>query len=195
MDLFVTKVSDFIIKDIDTIRHDIIDYVLKQESESPSIGQYSMRGPTGYHSSDDLCSLEEDWSKDLKLLLHRMITEHAVSQDRAIPPPELSKINCWGMVMREGDHSVFHNHPSCLYSGVLYLEVPKDLDDREGQLVFVDPRTQTRVGKYYDHTVYYKITPKIGHGFVFPNWLDHYVEPHFCEGNRISISFNLADMY
>ena len=193
MDLFVTKVSDFIIKDIDTIRHDIINYVLEQESSAPEHGQYSMRGNTGYHSTDDLCNLDTQWSKDLKLLLHRMLSEHAVSRDRAIPPPEISRINCWGMVMRKGDHSVFHNHPSCLFSGVLYLEVPEALE-KEGQLVFVDPRTQTRVGKYYDHTVYHKITPKIGHAYVFPNWLDHYVEPYFCEGNRISISFNLADM-
>ena len=192
MDLFVTKVSDFIIKDIDTLRHDIINYILRQESECPSGGQYSMRGSTGYHSSDDLCFLEEEWSKDLKLLIHRMLMEHAISEDRAIPPPELCRINCWGMVMRQGDHSVFHNHPSCLYSGVLYLDVPEGLEE-EGQLVFVDPRTQTRVGKYYNHTVYHKIIPKVGHAYVFPNWLDHYVEPHFCEGNRISISFNLGN--
>lgn len=194
MDLFITKVSDFIIKDIDTIRHDIINYVLQQESESPGNSQYSMRGSSGYHSTDDLCNLEENWSNDLKLLLHRMLTEHAVSNDRAIPPPHISRINCWGMVMRKGDHSVFHNHPSCLYSGVLYLDVPENLNPKEGQLVFVDPRTQTRVGRYYSHSVYQKITPKIGHAFVFPNWLDHYVEPHFCDGNRISVSFNLADM-
>ena len=76
MDLFVTKVSDFIIKDIDTIRHDIINYVLEQESSAPEHGQYSMRGNTGYHSTDDLCNLDTQWSKDLKLLLHRMLSEH-----------------------------------------------------------------------------------------------------------------------
>ncbi|AMO43122.1 hypothetical protein R1080702_113 [Cyanophage S-RIM32] len=96
--------------------------------------------------------------------------------------------------MRKGDHSTFHNHPGALFSGVLYLEVPEDLGENEGQLVFVDPRGQTRVGRYYDHHVFHKITPKVGHGYVFPNWLDHYVEPHFCDGNRISISFNLMDM-
>ena len=193
MDLFVTKVSDYVITDIDIIRHDIINYILHQESENPTKGQYSMRGPTGYHSSDDLCFLEESWSEDLKLLIHRMLTEHAVSEDRAIPPLELCRINCWGMVMRQGAQAVFHNHPSCLYTGVLDVDVPHHLGEKEGQLVFVDPRTQTRVGKYYNHQVYHKITPKIGHAFVFPNWLDHYVEAHFCDGNRISLSFNLGN--
>ena len=194
MNLFVTKVSDFIIKDIDAIRYDIINYILWEETGCPTMGQYSMRGSTGYHSSDNLCNLKEDWSKDLKLLLHRMLSEYAVSQDRAVPPPEISRINCWGMVMRKGDYSSFHNHPAALYSGVLYLDVPQNLGEKEGQLVFVDPRAQTRVGKYYDHHVFHRITPKIGHGYVFPNWLDHFVDPHYCEGNRISISFNLCDM-
>ena len=100
---------------------------------------------------------------------------------------------CWAMVMRDGDYSSFHNHPSAMYSGVLYLKVP-ELDDGEGQLVFVDPRPQTRVGKYYDQHVYHRITPKKGDGYVFPNWLDHFVEPHFSGRERISLSFNLVDM-
>lgn len=194
MDLFVTRVSDFIIKDIDTLRFDIINHILKEENIPEEHRSYSMRGETGYHSRDDLCNRNEQWSKDLKLLLHAMLQEHAVSQDRAIPPPEISRINCWGMVMRKGDFSSFHNHPSALFSGVLYLDVPQNLGEKEGQLVFVDPRTQTRVGRYYDHHVFHRITPKIGHGYVFPNWLDHFVDPHYCEGNRISISFNLCDM-
>ena len=81
-----------------------------------------------------------------------------------------------------------------MYSGVLYLKVPK-LNDKEGQLVFVDPRAQTRVGKYYDHHVFHRITPKKGDAYVFPNWLDHFVDPHFGTEERISLSFNLADMY
>jgi len=194
MDLFVTRVSDFIIKDIDTLRFDIINHILQEETIPEEHRSYSMRGETGYHSRDDLCNRKEQWSKDLKLLLHTMIQEHAVSQDRAIPPPEISRINCWGMIMRKGDFSSFHNHPSALFSGVLYLDVPQNLGEKEGQLVFVDPRAQTRVGRYYDHHVFHRITPKIGHGYVFPNWLDHFVDPHYCEGNRISISFNLCDM-
>ena len=137
MDLFVTRVSDFIIKDIDTLRFDIINHILHEETIPEEHRSYSMRGETGYHSRDDLCNRNEQWSKDLKLLLHAMIQEHAVSQDRAIPPPEISRINCWGMVMRKGDYSSFHNHPSALFSGVLYLDVPQNLGEKEGQLVFV----------------------------------------------------------
>ena len=194
MNLFSTKVSDYIIKDIDLIKNDIIEHILTEESRGIKNKQYSMRGVTGYHSDDNLCNLDFSWSKDLKLLLHTMLQEHAISVDRAIPPPNISRINCWGMIMRKGDHSTFHNHPSCLFSGVLYLDVPKKLNNNEGNLVFIDPRPQTRVGKYYDHHVFHKISPKIGYGYIFPNWLDHYVEPHFCDGNRISISFNLCDM-
>mgnify|MGYP005691183535 CR=1 FL=1 len=194
MDLFVTRVSDYIISDIDTLRFDIINHILNEESSAEPHKSYSMRGKTGYHSHDDLCNREESWSKDLKLLLHRMIQDHAVHSNRPVPPPNIARINCWAMIMRKGDFSSFHNHPSALFSGVLYLDVPEQLDKKEGQLVFVDPRSQTRVGRYYDHDVFKRITPKIGHGYVFPNWLDHFVDPHYCEGNRISLSFNLCDM-
>ena len=193
MNLFVTQVSDFDIPDIDTIGIPIIEHVLNQEKEDVKGKQYSMRGRTGYHSLDDLASRNEDWSVALKNVLHAMIQEHAAKGDRAIPPAEMCRIMCWAMVMRDGDYSSFHNHPSAMYSGVLYLKVP-ELDDGEGQLVFVDPRPQTRVGKYYDQHVYHRITPKKGDGYVFPNWLDHFVEPHFSGRERISLSFNLVDM-
>ena len=49
--------------------------------------------------------------------------------------------------------------------------------------------------KYYDHHVFHRITPKKGDAYVFPNWLDHFVDPHFGTEERISLSFNLADMY
>ena len=194
MDLFVTRVSDFDVPDIDSIGNPIIEHLKKEEQTREGGKQYSLRGKTGYHSRDDLCSKDEPWSPQLKGLLHMMLTEHAVKEDRAIPPVDMCRINCWGMIMREGDFSSFHNHPSAMYSGVLYLKVPK-LNDKEGQLVFVDPRAQTRVGKYYDHHVFHRITPKKGDAYVFPNWLDHFVDPHFGTDERISLSFNLADMY
>ena len=153
-----------------------------------------MRGRTGYHSLDDLATRNEDWSVALKNVLHAMIQEHAAKGDRAIPPAEMCRIMCWAMVMRDGDYSSFHNHPSAMYSGVLYLKVPETLEEGEGQLVFVDPRAQTRVGKYYDQNVFKRITPKKGDGYVFPNWLDHFVDPHYSGKERISISFNLVDM-
>lgn len=195
MDLFVTRVSDFQIPDIHLLSDHIIPHVLEEEETIERQGDaYSMRGKTGYHSKDNLCGIDAEWSENLKLVLHAMIQEHAANEGQAIPPAHLCRIACWAMIMRAGDHSVFHNHPNARYSGVLYLKVPPGLEKKEGELVFVDPRTQTRVGKYYDHHVFHRIHPVPGEGWVFPNWLDHYVEPHFCEGERISLSFNLIYM-
>ena len=194
MDLFVTRVSDFDIPDIDTIGIPIIEYLLEQEKGDPRGNRYSLRGKGGYHSNDNLAGMDTEWSKALKNLLHAMLTEHAAKEDRAIPPVEMCRIMCWGFILRDGDISSFHNHPSAVYSGVLYLKVPETLEEGEGQLVFVDPRAQTRVGKYYDQNVFKRITPKKGDGYVFPNWLDHFVDPHYSGKERISISFNLVDM-
>lgn len=193
MDLFVTRVSDFDIPDIDSIGLPIINHLKTEEKERVKAKQYSMRGKTGYHSSNDLCCRSESWSYQLKSILHMMLSDHAEKEKKSIAPLEVCRIECWGMIMREGDFSSFHNHPGSIYSGVLYLKVPK-LENNEGQLVFVDPRSQIRSVRYSDQLAFHRITPKKGDAYIFPYWLDHFVDPHFSNDERISLSFNLVDL-
>ena len=73
MDLFVTRVSDFDVPDIDSIGNPIIEHLKKEEQTRVEGKQYSLRGKNGYHSRDDLCSKDEPWSPQLKGLLHMML--------------------------------------------------------------------------------------------------------------------------
>jgi hypothetical protein len=67
---------------------------------------------------------------------------------------------------------------------------PPVLPENEGRFAVPDPRGGAQGSRLEGSQMFYK-PPVAGTGLVFPSWLPHYVEPHYQEGERISISWNL----
>ena len=99
-------------------------------------------------------------------------------------------INCWCMIMGRGAYSIQHSHPGAIYSGVFWLQVPTEMPRDQGQFVVVDPRQGARLSMYNPEG--FDVAPTRSHGIVFESWLEHLVQPHFIDGERISISWNVA---
>ena len=109
--------------------------------------------------------------------------------------------NMWANINKKYSHNRNHTHPGALWSGVYYIQAPKD----SGRLWFTDPRGEPhmimpRYKKRPSFTwreVYYEPIP--GRLLIFPAWLVHEVEPNLNKefenddnrGWRYSISFNL----
>jgi uncharacterized protein (TIGR02466 family) len=81
-----------------------------------------------------------------------------------------------------------HIH-SGLLSGVFYLQTPENC----GQIVFCNPavRSNYHIIKEPD----YGVPPQRLACLFFPSWLEHYVEPNSSDESRISISFNIGEIY
>ena len=90
-----------------------------------------------------------------------------------------------------------HDHPNFTWSGVFYLKVPENLEGKEGNLEFLDPRSNisSNAGPLDEMKQYFAsniaIKPDVGRIILFPSYLTHWVYPHFSETDRISIAFNL----
>ena len=152
---------------------------------------YSIRGATSHHTRDDLANLDCDWSKKLKNLILNVSSKY-YHHLKGYPLPVTVEVNCWGMCMSKGDYSAMHNHPGADVCGVLWLTVPdKELrDEREGQLVLMDPAYARRVGEFSYPNV--DVEPKEGWGLLFPPYLEHGTEPFYCDGDRFSIAWNVT---
>lgn len=100
------------------------------------------------------------------------------------------QLQSWINLHDRGGFNFLHVHEGCLLSGCFYLSVPTG----SGKLVFRDPRpgvihgcVKGAVPNGYSDI---HLSPAAGLLVLFPNWLEHFVEPHDNDAPRISLSFN-----
>ena len=192
--LFPTQVGEYQVNDEDllaTLRNHLDHERIVNYEEQP----YSIRGKTSHHTRNDLASLDCEWSKKLRALIVKVANEwYTEVYGRPLPEDQV-EVMCWGMIMSEGDYSQVHSHPGSDACGVLWLHNPPEHDGdggspREGNLVLMDPVHCRR--STHPAYVHVDVPPKVGYGLVFHNWLEHYVEPFFGEGDRFSIAWNVT---
>lgn len=110
----------------------------------------------------------------------------------------------WSIINAPGSFNNAHVHPGSHWSGVYYVQTPKNAGDIE----FTDPRTPYVMnqptfepGKKRGKENWTKVrfTPKAGRMLIFPSWLYHAVDPNLSEAagqdaERVIISFNLSQV-
>jgi uncharacterized protein (TIGR02466 family) len=164
-----------------------VEYLQEQRTQ----GQ-GRENTNGNWCSDDCLNDDPRWQGLKELLLN---TVKITLDDRGIIYKDV-RMNCmWANIHASGSFHQQHNHPNCMYSGVIYLQVPtKD----PGNFYFRDPRTAANniVFDYKDDKDphdYYSIVPKQGKILVFPNWLEHGTHAgDYGSEERISVSFNVT---
>lgn len=105
----------------------------------------------------------------------------------------LSLSSAWINVNNKGDFNVPHVHTECAFSAILYVKTPEDC----GKLIFKNP-TESRAypikGNTFGFVPTWEVTPSEGLVYVFPSYLEHYVEPSKADSSRISIAFNFIQI-
>lgn len=100
------------------------------------------------------------------------------------------QLSAWANVHDTGGFNVSHIHQNCWLSGCFYLQVP----DGAGPIVLRDPRPGAMMapfrGGQSNNFQEVRIRPQAGLLLVFPNWLEHAVEPNESPEPRISIAMN-----
>lgn len=102
----------------------------------------------------------------------------------------------WVNLHQEGDRAASHVHVNSMFSGVVYLEVPKD----SGDIIFSIPSmiptyaTNTVNLDIVDSNIYnmreFPITPEKGMILIFPSHIPHYVTHSKALTHRYSVAFN-----
>tara|TARA_R100001460_G_scaffold32220_3_gene63282 strand:+ start:553 stop:1131 length:579 start_codon:yes stop_codon:yes gene_type:complete len=108
---------------------------------------------------------------------------------------EVELNSLWLNINGYKDYNLVHNHGNSLLSGVFYIQVPS----KSGKITFVNSSQRLELYDKYIESGYtpynsskWGFKPKENELFLFPAWLDHYVEPNLNKSKkRISLAFNL----
>jgi uncharacterized protein (TIGR02466 family) len=100
------------------------------------------------------------------------------------------RLEAWANIHDSGGYNLYHLHQNVLLSGCFYLSTPEG----SGDLVFRDPRPGVQLspfsGKGANANQLGRVTPRAGMLVVFPNWLEHAVDPNNAPSARVSIAMN-----
>lgn len=177
--------------DLNALKKEIYDYIEKYSKIGNKISNVG-----GYQSENikfDII-IDKDYS-EIEKLLNLSLETASKSINRA-----LFIDNAWININRSSDYNSVHSHPNCILSSVFYLNIPKNSQEGEGNIVFHRNRSHNDFGldsafnnpgiddKYWSSR--YLISPEDGDIIVFPSSLEHFVKPHYSDEDRISIAMN-----
>ena len=95
----------------------------------------------------------------------------------------------WFGLMNSGDFHILHGHHDngniAELSGAIYLEVPDNLPDPQGNINWIMGGTSSQL-----YNPFWECSPKPGDIFLWPSWLLHTVYPFRSKQERLMISFN-----
>ena len=143
----------------------------------------------GWHSGTDMHKKPEynDLIKELFIMQQEIFKEEHLESE-----PLLG--NMWANINYPGSYNRSHLHPNALFSGVYYVQTPKDsgilkvMDSRQGaQLVMPRQKSGKLPAKLWREV---NFPPIAGRIIIFPAWLWHGVEDNKSNELRISVSFN-----
>ena len=154
----------------------------------------------GWHSAVDMHHRNE-YNHITKWIFQKM--QQVFDDQQYDPDFEPFADNMWANINKRYSHNRNHIHPGGLWSGVYYIQAPKD----SGRIWFTDPRSEAHMilpryktrPNFTWREVYYEPVP--GRLIIFPAWLMHEVEPNLnkeyedendTRGWRYSISFNFG---
>ena len=104
--------------------------------------------------------------------------------------------NAWVNYMKPGDYNPPHTHTGCDFSGVLFVDIPKQLQKeiKEYEGTSKGPGAITFMyGEENDQSITNKESiPINGDLYMFPYNLRHMVNPHKSNCERVSIGINLT---
>lgn len=189
--LFTTNIIEFQNPRSEIFNKQIVEYLKKERASSPELPSFSIKGNTAWHSKDDLANLDYEWSKELRSMILGVSNKYhyGLMRGQGLPPESQVRIKCWALVLGQYSYSNYHTHPNSDISGVYWIDSP-ELPENEGRFAVPDPRGGAQGSRLEGSNMFYK-NPTVGTGIAFSSWLPHFVEPHYQEGERISISWNL----
>ena len=136
-------------------------------------------------------NLINNFYNEILPIMHKITLTYQIAYDY-----QIILLNLWFNVNRKHNFNHPHVHNSCNFSGIYYLNVPKN----SGVLRFNNPDKIIQSLSFYEGPFHnyngsnnsqFVITPEEGLLVIFPSHLEHSVEPNQNDEPRVSIAFNI----
>jgi len=114
---------------------------------------------------------------------------------------KIGRKNMWLNIQKPGEFNPTHHHSGEI-SGVIYLDIPKDISE-ENKKVAEQPNPKQfkgygEISFYYGEDIsvptYFHLMPITGQIILFPAKLKHNVHPFYSNVERISVAFNVYNI-
>jgi len=169
--------------------------------ELKAIKKLCKKDPTKSHVKSLAGNIKDEYLIDRKKLNNILIPyidafKEAHQHWYARSVSNLKVDNAWVNYMKPGDYNPSHTHDNCDFSGVLYVDIPKQLEKeiKEYEGTAKGPGAITFMyGEENDQAITNKESiPINGDFYMFPCKLRHMVNPHKSNCERVSIGINLT---
>lgn len=180
-DLFGVPMWGMVLNNEQHMLQKYIDFVYDIKQNEPSVNRSNL---SGYQTRDNLHT-EPLFTSFIKTINN--IANEIVGQFTDDKNYRVSVDSIWANVNNNGAGNYPHIHSGDL-SGVFYLKIP----DNSGNIVFINPaqRSERQTIRVPNREIH--VEPLVC--LLFPSWLEHYVKPNESNEDRISISFNIAEV-
>lgn len=193
-DIFVTPFYDFELEiDNNIIKNECLDLMKK----FPEGVQKSNHGGGWQSDTYEFPIIEKTITPAIQNLAKNAIDlSNKILEDHEIRTRRFHD-NCigWWININNGyGYNVYHTHPGCHLIGLYYSSIPKNMLDGDGNLHLIrcDALCHNDIFADIPNMCEWRIAPKVGHLYIMPSTIAHYVKPHFSEETRISIAFNIG---
>jgi uncharacterized protein (TIGR02466 family) len=175
---FTTNIYGSILQNVDV---SLTDNIIKFKNANPSVSKSNEGG----WQSQVLNWNALDWLTPLMIQIKQEV-EPLYSEYGAI---NASSFKYWINVNEPTHSNVRHRHVGSLFSGVMYIKVPKN----SGNIIF--HRDNLHIAFFHAITKknrpVIELTPQENGLLIFPAFLEHEVTPNLSNETRISIAFNI----
>lgn len=200
-ELFPTLIYKGTLSEHKKIKKELKQKIRKERDGDPEgIERSNAKNLGSWHSHNNL-QVNKPFSEFIKII---EAFTYSISEDWNYSKScQLSVTQLWAIINPPGSYNTSHTHPGCLWSGVYYVQVPKN----SGAIVFDDPRAVAVAvsGKYEERNkprhawTRMSFIPEEGDLYIFPSWLTHHVRPNLSEkssnkNERIILSFNIDQL-
>ena len=167
------------------------------EVESLKREKYSKNGFTEYDGlSSDGTNILDKYTK-LKDICTKHMDSFIYDELKVSRNAKFNIVKSWANVHPPNHSAHKHAHSNSMFSGVLYLDTPKN----SGAIMFEAPNThstwstRTIEPEIVEYTTLncrnYRIEPHRGMSIVFPSHVDHYTEVNGTDQNRYSLAYDV----
>ena len=189
-DIFSVPIWEFTYSEAETFREKIVPLFKNIEKNNPNKDMtYTKEGYTSYGPITNI--LDYDECAEMKNFIMGNIVDAV--KDLGLEG-YCNMTGSWFNNNRKYSSHEQHNHLPDILSGIYYVQAEED----DAKITFHDQNKISnwpwRVPSKLNNLTkkIHSFTPKTGRLYIFPSYIEHSVEQHLSDNERISISFNAS---
>ena len=185
--------NDFLLEHLESIRD-------SQDARDMLVGNIEQQRYAPYPTEEFSSYVNEHLFNYLKDRYQRqlLINRNIFNDDAEALNPEKNTVKYhmgpgpWVNFSHKGEFNPMHNHGG-IFSAVVFIDIPDELEEERESNSFISKTSGCL--DFINESQHIVVRPQTGTLYLFPAYLWHLVYPYHSDVERVSMSFNIFDLY